>query len=300
MDMDMDMKGNMKSFVLILGLVIGFGVSAFSQDVAAIEDSLSRYYKILAASKNDALSDSTSQKMRNLFIQSFSFPETFIYPFEKLNMSRITSSDGRVRLFNWNQPKQDGTYKYYCFVLNRDIKTGAYEWFELVDNQKEVDKIENKILNADKWMGALYYEIIPLSTDKKNNSYVVLGWDGKDDLTTRKMVDILEFSGSKVRLGAAIFKTELGSQKRLIYEYSNDISMSIKFYQKKKCIVMDHLAPKNPMMTGVYADYGPDGTYDLYQLEKGKFELHEKIDISEFAEDDERPYVDPRTRRRRR
>jgi hypothetical protein len=54
------------------------------------------------------------------------------------------------------------------------------------------------------------------------------------------------------------------------------------------------------MMTGVYADYGPDGTYDLYQLEKGKFELHEKIDISEFAEDDERPYVDPRTRRRRR
>jgi hypothetical protein len=63
---------------------------------------------------------------------------------------------------------------------------------------------------------------------------------------------------------------------------------------------MDHLAPKNPMMTGVYADYGPDGTYDLYQLEKGKFELHEKIDISEFAEDDERPYVDPRTRRRRR
>ena len=204
----------MKKFLLMIGLFIGMDVLAFSQDVAAIEDSLSRYYKVLAGSKNDALSDSTSQKMRKLFIQSFEYPETFIYPFEKLNMSRITSSDGRVRLFNWNQPKQDGTYKYYCFVLNRDIKTGTYEWFELVDNQKEVDKIENKILNADKWMGALYYEIIPLSTDKKNNSYIVLGWDGKDDLTTRKMVDVLEFSGSKVRIGCYGGDRRVRTQRR--------------------------------------------------------------------------------------
>jgi len=299
--------GNQKSKIEMKGLMVLFGFWVISgaclgQDLVAIEDSLLNYYTKLSVATTNADRDSASAKMKSFFIESFNNPETFDYAFSKLRFCTIKSSDNLVRLFNWNQPNEDGTYKYHCFVFRKIMKgkkQTSYDWFELTQAKREADKIESKYLNADKWIGALYYDIIPVG--KKNvNTYVLLGWEGKDEVTTRKMIDAIEFTGNKVRLGANIFKTATGTQKRVIYEYSNDISMSIKFYPKKNCIVMDHLSPKNPMMQGVFADYGPDGTYCLFKLEKDKWEYIDDINISEFVEGDERPFVDPRPNRRRR
>jgi hypothetical protein len=284
---------------LVLFVFVLFTISAAARPLPLLEDSLVTYYGELAKSKNDSLSESLSSKIRNLLVESFDEDGVFDFPFNRLKFSKLQSEDGLVRIFNWNQPFQDGSFKYYCLLLRKHPKKQTVEWFELKDYQKEVDKIENKILNADKWLGALYYEIISVDS-KKNDTYIVLGWDGKDDMTTCKIVDVIEFSGSKVRLGAAIFPGAMGNQKRLIFEYSNEVSMSVKYYPKKKCIVVDHLAPKSSMMTGVYADYGPDGSYDLYQYEKNKWILYENIDISEFAKSDDRPFVDPRAPQRRR
>ena len=291
----------MKGLMVMLGLG-GIGLGVFGQDMVAMEDSLLKYYNKLSVATLNADRDSASAKMRTFFIESFNNPESFDYAFDKLKLSKIKSPDDRVRMFNWNQPNEDGTFKYYCFILRKIVKGKkevSYEWFELTQAKREADKIESKYLNADKWIGALYYDIIPVG--KKNvDTYVLLGWEGKDDVTTRKMIDAIEFTGNKVRLGANIFKTATGTQKRVIYEYSNDISMSIKYYPKKNCIVMDHLSPKNPMMQGVFADYGPDGTYCLFKLEKDKWEYIDDINISEFVEGDDRPFVDPRPNRRRR
>ncbi len=291
----------MKGLMVVLGMWM-FGGMAFGQDLVAIEDSLLKYYTKLSSSTLNADRDSASAKMKALLIESFNNPEAFDYAFSKLRFSTIKSSDNLVRLFNWNQPNEDGTFKYHCFILRKIVKGKkqiSFDWFELTQAKREADKIESKYLNADKWIGALYYDIIPLG--KKNvDTYVLLGWEGKDDVTTRKMIDAIECTGNKVRLGANIFKTATGTQKRVIYEYSNDISMSIKFYPKKNCIVMDHLSPKNPMMQGVFADYGPDGTYCLFKLEKDKWEYIDDISISEFVEGDDRPFVDPRPNRRRR
>lgn len=291
----------LKSLALFIFLGT-LSLTANSQDLLALEDSIAIQYTELSKAKRDADRDSCSQRMRRFFIQAMTLEGTFEHPFEKLKFSKITSSDNKVRLFNWNQPNDDGTFKYYCFVLKKNVSRkgqSSTEWFELEQAKREVDKVENKFLNADKWLGALYYDIIPVG--KKNvDTYVVLGWEGKDDITTRKIIDAITFTGNKVRLGAAIFKTATGTQKRMIYEYSNDISMSIKYYAKKNCIVMDHLSPKSPAMQGVWADYGPDGTYCMFKLEKDKWEFFDEIDISQFIEDDDRPYVDPRPSNRRR
>jgi len=70
--------------------------------------------------------------------------------------------------------------------------------------------------------------------------------------------------------------------------------MSVKYHSKKKTIVVDHLSPRSSMMEGIYADYGPDGSYDAYQLRKGKWEFQSNIDVGTFSEEEDRPYVDPR------
>jgi hypothetical protein len=128
----------------------------------------------------------------------------------------------------------------------------------------------------------------------KSSTYTLLGWDGKDNLTTRKIVDAITISGDKIRLGANLFEYAGDSRKRVILEYSNEVSASVKYFPKKNCIVMDHLSPKNPMMQGIYADYGPDGTYCLFELKKDKWIFMDEIDISQFADDDSKPYRDPR------
>jgi hypothetical protein len=122
----------------------------------------------------------------------------------------------------------------------------------------------------------------------------LIGWDGKDNLTTRKIIDAITITGEKIRLGATLFEYAGETRKRIILEYSNDVSASVKYHPKKDCIVMDHLSPKNPIMTGIYADYGPDGTYSLFILKKGKWIYMDEIDISQFAEGNDRPFRDPR------
>jgi hypothetical protein len=142
----------------------------------------------------------------------------------------------------------------------------------------EPEKPESRFLTTEKWFGALYFEIIPMTRKGKSNTYTLLGWDGKDNLTTRKIVDALTINGDKIRIGANLFEYASDTRKRVILEYSNEVSASVKYYPKKNCIVMDHLSPKNPMMQGIYADYGPDGTYCLFELKKDKWIFMDEID----------------------
>lgn len=277
-------------------LILSIKASALTTKEA--EDSVAFYHDILSRSSADSIRTKACENMSRIIRQNIQNADFFEYPFEKWKFSKIFSSDRLVRILNWNAPTDNDTYIYFCFVLRKQDENGSVEWYELTDYTKEVEKIENKFLNADKWFGALYYDIIPLEKKKKTDTYVLFGWDGKDELTTRKIIDAIIFTGNKVRLGAPIFPSEVGAKKRLIFEYSNEVSMSVKYYPKKSCFVVDHLAPKNAMMTGIFADYGPDGTYDLYQLEKSKFVLFEKIDISKFVAEEDKPYNDPRRRRR--
>lgn len=270
--------------------------SVFSIGPAEAEKTISLLHKQLAGSSSDERSDSLSREMREIFIGLFDQPEVFDYPFDQLQFCKLKSSDGRIRIFNWNQPNLNGTHKYYCFVLVKKTKDSSFSWYELKDNPNEPDKIENKFLNADKWMGALYYEIIPMDKKGRGDTYTLLGWDGKDNLTTRKIIDAITIMGSKVRMGAGLYRSDDGTRKRMIFEYSEEVSMSVKYYTKKKCIVLDHLSPKNPMMTGIYADYGPDGSYDILMMKKGKWELIENADITEFVNGDDKPFRDPRRR----
>lgn len=290
---------NMKK-LLILFLTLLTAAPAFSQSLAQRDPTLIAAFRKLKDARNDNERMSASDSLRMHLMAGLDDPAAFEHPFTGLDISRITSSDQRVRIINWNVPLDDGTFRYYAFVLIRDAGKTTFTWTELIDNPRETEKPDTKFLNADKWMGALYYEIIPVTGKKRKptDTYVLLGWDGKDNLTTRKVIDAITIQGNgKVRLGAAMFEMSTGTRKRIILEYSEEVSASVKYYPRKQCIVVDHLSPRNPMMEGVYSEYGPDGTYDLFQLEKGKWKLYENIDVSRFAESDDRPYSAPRRRR---
>ena len=266
-----------------------------AQDLSALEDSVAHWHSVLAKAVTDDARFDASDHMKNFLQQAFTQDGVFDYPFTQLNFSTITSSDGRVRLFNWNQPLDNGANKYYCYVLEWNSKSLELSVTELLDaGNLDDNKMDQKYLSPDKWYGALYYDIIPMEKSKTNDTYTLLGWEGKDRLSTCKVMDAITVKNGKVRLGAPIFNTELGMRKRIIYEYNAEVSMSLKYEKKKKHIVMDHLSPLRPLMTGIYSEYGPDGSYDRFVLDKGKWNFESNVDVSIYGKSENRPYTDPR------
>ncbi len=285
-------QGSMKYLALFISLAIL--PSAYAMTLEETQDSIAHYHSRILKTTVDAERLQLSENMRNLFIASFNNPQVFDFPFEKLRFCTITSSDKRVRLFNWNVPFVNGTHTYFCFVLVKNEKKSSFEWTELKCIKNEPENLEGQVLKQNKWPGALYYDIIPMDK-KKNDKYTLLGWDGKDNLSTRKVIEIMTISGkNNIRFGDDVFKEDkISSRKRIIMEYSDEVSVTLKYYPEQQCIVMDELAPKNPVMGGIYSEYGPFGSYNMLQLKKGNWELHKNIDASKFAPNEGRPWNDP-------
>ncbi|MCB0762928.1 MAG: hypothetical protein KDC12_15490 [Flavobacteriales bacterium] len=282
-----------KSVLSLLLLFLMGGASAQMESLSALEDSIAHTHQRMLAAGDDNLRFAINDSLRLLIIEVLNSEGCFAYPFKKLtNMGTITSPDKAFRVFNWNVARENETHKYFCFILTADPKTQTYNWTELLDQERTIDKPESRYLAEDNWFGCLYYEIIPVKKRKKVDYYVMLGWDGNDRFTTKKVIDALSFEKNGIRMGAPVFKAEKSTLKRVVLEYSSDVMVSVKYHSDMKSIVFDHLAPGDPAMVGVYAMYGPDLSFDSYKLKKGKWELQSNIDIR-LERKDSRPYNDP-------
>jgi len=276
----------------ILWLCLAYCTTYSAQNFPEIESRASYYLGQLAKSTSDADMDTISSRIRNLFLSCIDNPEIFDYPFSSLKMCTITAPDRKFRILNWNQPLMDGTHKYYGFVLIRENED-SYAWLELIHKPDRKGWQRNKFYTHENWPGALYYEIIPTSKRGRGDSYMLLAWDGVDNMTNKKMVDVIQIRKDRIRFGGDVFEGEDGVGKRVILEYSNGVSASLKYYPKGDYIVFDHLSPRNPAMEGIYSDYGPDGSYDALKFDKGKWQWISNIEVSRFSEDRNLPCKDP-------
>lgn len=280
------------SLLYIALLVLTIPVSA--QSLEEREQRLSNLFIQLNKSKSDAITDSLDAAIRQEWKDCFTDPACFSYPFESVRCCKLIASDQRVRLINWNIGHFDGTFRYSCFVLVKEPKSDQFRVVELTPLVAENPKLKSKVFTEDKWPGALYYEIIPMDKKGKSMQYTLVGWDGKDNLTNRKFVECMTVTDSNIKFGGEIFSAVDSQAKRLIYEYGESATASIKYYPKKGCIVMDHLSPSHDAMTGYYSEYGPDGTYDALLLKDGEWTYEERVDASQFTSDDGKPYKKPK------
>lgn len=205
------------------------------------------------------------------------FDEAFDFKFDSLGklISTIKSPDGAFRIFNWNM--MYGEYeeeKYYCLIMKKDPKDGTFVTIELWDKSNDMSPmVEFDALTEKKWFGCLYYSILPI---RKGTStiYTMLGWDGNTMLSNKKIIETMKFhKKDQVKFGEAMFKSDDDKTKRrIIFEYTKQAVMSLKFEETKKeqFIVFDHLTP---LTNG--GDYGPwkapDLSFDAYALQNGKW-----------------------------
>lgn len=228
--------------------------------------------QILFEKLNFSVNDKSRDSINTLILKNIEnkFNNADFSEFKDIkNLSFLISDDKKVDIITWPVYYSDFTYKYYGFVRYNEPDFGRYIVEKLTDKSESIVNPERQILNTDNWYGAFYYKMI-YKKYKKNKIYVLLGWDGNNDLTNRKIVDVFYIDeNNEAAFGKEIFNSEDGIKKRLIFEYKEGISMNLSYDKKNEMIVWDHLSPSKPELKGHFEYYGPDLTFDGLLFEKG-------------------------------
>lgn len=257
------------------------------------EDTLKVIGPRILQSETDSARSANNQVFTQLLKEALQLPNSFAYPFDNVkNVSVKKSDDAVVKLYTWTQPALGGTdYSFFGFVQLHDKKKKLTTLIELEDKHEEVQKPETQKLDAKNWFGALYYQIL---TDKykKKTTYTLVGWHGNNKQSTKKVIDVLTINNNRISFGAPIFRVGNSTQSRMIYEFNAQAVMSLKYEDKMKMIVMDHLSPSSPSLSKQPESYGPDFTYDAFRFNKGKWIFEQNIDVNNPSS------ADPKSKRK--
>ena len=258
-----------RTITTFIFLILSFQSNAQQFDIAPLEEDCLALFKDLK-SDDDALKAESADKIEKSLAEFFETNSNFNHTFDTLRfLGQLTSDDDQLRLITFNYPLNDGTFKYHCILIHK-VKDGNISIVKLKDQQSVWDSLKFQTLNADQWYGALYYRIL-VNRYKKNTYYTLIGWDGNNNRSNRKVVDVLDLSGTQPSFGAPIFQKDDQLQHRLIFEYTNDANMALNYQKEEGLIVMDHLAPEHPRLKGQFQFYGPDFSYDALKFKKGKW-----------------------------
>ncbi|MFN5545246.1 MAG: hypothetical protein ACK49O_08520, partial [Bacteroidota bacterium] len=100
--------------------------------------------------------------------------------------------------------------------------------------------------------------------------------NGHTKMSNKKVVDFLYFEKNKPLFGKPVF--DLQKKKpyaRLIYEFSNNATQTLKYVPKKKYLIIESVVPPRPQDYGHPETYLPDGSYDylIFNTKTGIWEL---------------------------
>lgn len=213
--------------------------------------------------------------------------------------SVLTSPDGKLRLFTWAVVRDNGEFECFGAVQFYNDREEEFQYRLLNDKSEDIMNREESLLTADNWLGAVYQDIIQTQMGDKM-LYTLLGWNGVDNLTERKIIEPVIIRGGEPQFGAAAFRRER-NLRRIVLEYSNTAMVNLAYEvqtvqevqhervkvkgskryrtvdkvkeRREKMIIFDEVEPQVPGMEGLFQYYVPSGVELAYVFVDGKWEL---------------------------
>jgi hypothetical protein len=233
---------------------------------------------------SDSIRTDLNKEIISRFGNILKSKDSFYYPWAELNMiGKVRSQDEKINIFTWHIEKKQNEFEYYGILQITEGKKKEKEpgIYILHDKSKDLKNPETLKLDPDQWYGAIYFGIHTYRF-KRNSYYTLFGYDYNSLFSRKKILEVLMLDKSGVPSFAGVFQMQLQKIKRVIFEYSSEVVMSMRFDPKIKMIVVDHLSPFDPILTNNYRFYAPDGSYDAFKFDKGVFILHTDVDARNF------------------
>lgn len=236
-------------------------------------------------------------------LEALTLQGSFEYPFSLLpTLSTLTSPDKKFRIYTWNIPLYSGIHRFYGIIQLKLSADNNYMLINLEDHAEKNPSPEQEILTPEKWLGAVYYDLIPCHTVHGEVFYTLLGWRGETFLLNSKLIEILTISPSgEVHFGKNVFCNDSKDHPmRIIFSHSANVTISLRYekqtvvtgkqwntrrkefiYRREKnwMIVCDRLVPSHPQLEGQYEYYIPAGdVMDGFLFREGCWNLISDID----------------------
>lgn len=241
------------------------------------EERLVVLFDSLKSCDTDSIKDQLNKEIQITLGEALKGNESFTYPFDKIpNLGKIYSDDKKVRIYTWSFPYTDRTHGYGGFIQTKS-KDRVTTTPLTLSREAYLPSQQGKIA-ANDWYGSLYYKVFPVK-NRGGNYYIALGWSGYNAASDYKLIETLNIDGKgNVSFGKMVFEKKGKNDSRIVLEYSAEAKISLLYDESSKRIIFDHLAPIEPGYKDIHVYYGPDFTYDAYQLKKGTWHLEENID----------------------
>ncbi len=255
------------------------------------EDTLKQLGKHLINDTLDVERKNANYAFIKTLVGALKVPNSYLYPFDSLKAITITiSPDNHFRILTWHVQNDDGSYRYYGTV---QMNNGSeLKMFPLNDYSSQLANPEDSITNNYKWYGAQYYKIIHVVSPK--SYYILLGWKGYTLKATKKVIDVLSFKDDKPFFGMPIFDGPSKTRKRVVFEYTRQASMLLRYVPDHNLIVFDHLSPPDRKLKDQLNSYGPDLSYDGYLEKNGRWAYVQNLDMRNMPDVHDDQYIDPK------
>ncbi len=274
----------MSAFKYFLLLFSFCSLSAFAEENPLLKkysDSL-RYCK--SGDSRSAYNDSFTTLIKSIAEEDNGFENNF--DSIKSTISVLQSANGKLKIISWVYINDIEEYFNYCLVLYKNSSNKPHKTYWLRDYiETKADSLYEDF-NSEFWPGALYYQMYDFKK-KGKEYYCVLGLDGRNSFSNRKIIDVLWFDKEEeLHIGAPVFyqsETDYTPQYRVFFDYADQSTMLLRFEKEKKLITFSNLVPSNPQKTGQRQFYIPDGRIDFYALKrKGKWIRYEGLQEFDF------------------
>lgn len=267
----------MKIKVVILALFVLSTVStAFAQPWVERETKVKDLFAEIGQTEDIAEKNKLANKIQLEMIEILMEVDSFEYDFPTLeNVGSVMSSDKMIHMYSWNVIIDEENIQYFAMFQNKNYNTIHI----LAQGNSYLPNITGTIAE-NKWYGALYYDIHPIEY-RDRPMYIVFGlMPTTNGETQHKVIDVLSFSKSNVKVGASMFKRVNSRKKqyRVLFEIDKLAQMSIDYDKRKKRIVYNHLVPIRTLDDGKEV-MAPDESFDALVYKKDLWTEDEDVRV---------------------
>jgi len=272
-------QNSMRQFFLYLIIISVLTVGLKAQEVPdGAQERLGKLYGRLINNFNDTVRLRVNDSIK-VIIDSYVRSDTvFSHKFSGLRyLGQIISPDSLIKIVTWNLVLLNSPGKYFSYIIKRGEPGGRNTVYSLSSVYKEAPVKTDTTYTESDWYGALYYDLKPYKTGNET-CWILLGIDYGNELISRKIIEVLTInSGGSLLFGKKWFSDGAKPGFRVVLEYGSTAMMTLRFASEKS-IVFDHLVPFSSDRENDRQFYGPDYSYDAYNLIDGVWKLQINVD----------------------